>query len=168
MPRRDITFQTSDNVTLRGWLYTPSTLTPNTKLPCLILTHGFSFIKEMNLGDLSAHFVSHLQIACLAFDHRGHGSSDVAQNGLRHEILPAEQVSDIQDAITYTQGLEEIDEQKIGVWGMSYSAGRKEFLILLILDLGTFGAVTRLWNGWRIFYSETIFQITVYLHIIPI
>ncbi|TKA61308.1 hypothetical protein B0A49_11875, partial [Cryomyces minteri] len=48
MPREDIEFQTSDHVTLRGWFYKPSE--SSDKLPCLVMSHGFSALKEMDLN----------------------------------------------------------------------------------------------------------------------
>ena len=32
-------------------------------------------------------------------------------------------MSDLQDAITYVQTLEEIDENKVGIWGSSFAGG---------------------------------------------
>jgi dipeptidyl aminopeptidase/acylaminoacyl peptidase len=51
MSRQDIEFKSSDGVTLRGWFYTTSTprSAPSAKLPCLIMIHGFSAVKEMSL-----------------------------------------------------------------------------------------------------------------------
>lgn len=75
MPKSDIEFKTSDSVVLRGWLYTPEG--ENGKLPCVVLSHGFSAVKEMDLNTFSEYFVKNLPIACLVFDNRGFGASDV-------------------------------------------------------------------------------------------
>ncbi|KAL2068750.1 hypothetical protein VTL71DRAFT_15088 [Oculimacula yallundae] len=122
MSRSDISFQTSDGVTLRGWFYTPST-TSSTPLPCLVLSHGFSALKEMDLDTFASYFTTHLPISCLVYDNRGFGSSDHAPGHPRHEIIPSLQTSDISDAITYAQSLDQVDSQKIGIWGSSYSGG---------------------------------------------
>jgi len=90
MPRRDIEFKTSDQVTLRGWLYTP-TASGEDKLPCLIMAHGFSAIKEMDLDLFAEHFVSHLPMTCLVYDNRCFGASDGEP---RQEIDPWKQMSD--------------------------------------------------------------------------
>lgn len=42
---------------------------------------------------------------------------------LSTEIIPSLQQSDIQDAITFAQGLEQVDPSKIGIWGSSYAGG---------------------------------------------
>ena len=121
MPRQDIEFKTHDQLVLRGWLYTPSTT--EGKLPCLVMSHGFSAVKEMDLDVFAENFVSKLSLACLVYDNRGFGSSDCAPDQPRYEIIPSLQISDIQDAITYAQTRDEVDAFKIGVWGTSYSGG---------------------------------------------
>jgi cephalosporin-C deacetylase-like acetyl esterase len=121
MPRSDIEFKTSDHVTLRGWLYTPEQRPA--KLPCLVMSHGFSALKEMDLDTFAEFFVSKLAISCLVYDNRGFGASDVGANQPRGEIIPSVQCSDISDAITYAQSRAEVDPSKIGIWGSSYSGG---------------------------------------------
>ena len=119
MPCRDIEFKTSDQVTLRGWLYTP-TASGEDKLPCLIMAHGFSAIKEMDLDLFAEHFVSHLPMTCLVYDNRCFGASDGEP---RLEIDPWRQITDYSDAISHAQTLAEVEPSKIGIWGTSYSGG---------------------------------------------
>ena len=123
MSRKDIEFKASDGVTLRGWFYTPKAIEADKKLPCLVMAHGWSAVKEMDLDTFAEHFVSNLAITCLVYDNRGFGASDVKDGHPRHEIVPSEQVADYSDAITYAQSLSVVDGSKIGVWGSSYSGG---------------------------------------------
>ena len=121
MPREDIEFKTVDNVTLRGWLYKPD----NTggELPCLVICHGYTCLKEMCLDVLAERFVSALPINCLVYDHRGFGASDQRPDQPRSEIIASQQTSDLQDAISYAQSREDVDANKIGLWGYSFSGG---------------------------------------------
>lgn len=124
MPRKDIEFRTNDAVTLRGWLYTPSTSPQSgSKLPCLVMSHGWSAVKEMALDKFAEAFIAKLAIVCLVYDNRSFGSSDTSPGQPQYEIIPSVQISDLQDAITYAQGLEIVDPSKIGIWGTSYSGG---------------------------------------------
>ena len=75
MPREDNALQTTDNVTLHGWLYTPEASSP-TPLPCLVMSHGFTAVKEIFLDILAAHFPSSPPISCLVYDNRGFGASE--------------------------------------------------------------------------------------------
>jgi cephalosporin-C deacetylase-like acetyl esterase len=94
---------TSDNVTLRGWLFTPEST--SSKLPCLIMSHGWSALKEMDLDAFANYFTSKLALSCLVYDNRGFGDSDQKDGHPRQEIIPSLQQSDISDAITFAQSL---------------------------------------------------------------
>ena len=70
MPQDNIQFQTADNVILRGWLFTPEGSASDQKLPCLVMSHGFSALKEMDLDTFAKFFISKLRVACLVYDNR--------------------------------------------------------------------------------------------------
>jgi cephalosporin-C deacetylase-like acetyl esterase len=122
MPRKDIEFQNSVGITIRGWLYTPSNTTSE-PLPCIVAAHGWSAVKEMGLDAVGEAFVANLKIAVLIIDNRGFGASDAGAGQPRLEIIPSDQISDFSDAITYAQTLPEVEPKKIGIWGSSYSGG---------------------------------------------
>ncbi|KAK3674220.1 hypothetical protein LTR78_006067 [Recurvomyces mirabilis] len=115
MPRRDIEFKTTDHVTLRGWFFTPTQIGQHAKLPCLVMSHGWSAVKEMDLDNFAIHFTEHLSITCLIYDNRGFGSSDCQAGAPHHEIVPSLQQSDYSDAITYAQTIPEADPSAIGI-----------------------------------------------------
>lgn len=87
------------------------------------MSHGFSALKEMDLNTFAEYFVAKLPISCLVYDNRGFGDSDVAEGEPRSEIVPMTQCSDISDAITYAATRPEVDADKLGIWGSSYSGG---------------------------------------------
>ena len=121
MSRSNIEFKTRDGVTLRGWFY-PST-TGSGELPCLVLSHGFTAIKEMDLDKFAEYFTSRLSLHCLIYDQRGFGDSDNAPGQPRLEIIPSIQCDDLRDAITYAQTRDDVKADRIGIWGSSYSGG---------------------------------------------
>lgn len=122
MTREDIEFKTYDGITLRGWFYKPDE-PPQSKLPCLIMAHGFSALKEMDLNTFAEYFIHRLPLTCLVYDNRGFGASDNAPGEPRYEIIPAKQASDYSDAITYASTRADVNPEKIGLWGSSYSGG---------------------------------------------
>ncbi|KIX04240.1 uncharacterized protein Z518_07794 [Rhinocladiella mackenziei CBS 650.93] len=128
MPRTDVSFKTFDGVTLRGWFFIPSSTPASTKLPCVILSHGLSCIKEMGLGEVAEKFVSELPVTCLVYDHRGFGTSDTAPHAPRQEVITWLQANDMRDAITYVQTRQEVDKSKIALWGYSLSAGEAMYV----------------------------------------
>jgi fermentation-respiration switch protein FrsA (DUF1100 family) len=114
--RRDVEFD-AEGVTLRGWHYVP----PKSKkqVPTIVMAHGFSAVKEMYLDKFAEAFVD-AGFGALVFDNRNFGASD---GELRQEIDPWEQVRDYRHAITYATTLKEVDADRIGIWGSSYSGG---------------------------------------------
>jgi fermentation-respiration switch protein FrsA (DUF1100 family) len=115
--REDIEFD-AEGVTLRGWFYRPDE--GNGPFACIVMAHGFSAIKEMHLDEYAEVFAA-AGLACVVFDNRGFGASDAAPGRPRLEIDPWEQIHDYQHAITYAQLREDVDADRIGTWGSSYS-----------------------------------------------
>ncbi|KAK4957610.1 hypothetical protein LTR10_005577 [Elasticomyces elasticus] len=150
MPRRDVEFQTTDHVTLRGWFFTPETADRN--LPCLVMAHGWSAVKEMDLDAFAEHFTSQLAITCLVYDNRAFGASDAAANEPRYEIVPSLQQADYSDAITYAQSLDEVDPERIGIWGSSYSGGHVLFVGAVDRRVKAVLSQVPLTNGWENFH----------------
>ena len=115
--RNDIEFKTDDRVTLRGWLYTPAgTQGPN---PTIVMAHRYSAVKEMYLDSFAQVFCD-AGFTVLVYDNRNLGASDGEPRG---EIDPWRQINDYRDAITFVGTLSEVDKDRIGVWGSSYSGG---------------------------------------------
>jgi uncharacterized protein len=116
MTRRDIEFS-SDGITLRGWLY--SAAGDAAQAPVIVMAHGLSAVKEMYLDDYAAFFAK-AGLHVLVYDHRNFGASDGEP---RQEVDPVAQNRGYRDAITYAIGLPEVDRNRIGVWGSSFSGG---------------------------------------------
>ena len=74
----------------------------------------------MGLDSYAEYFTAHIPLTALVFDNRCLGASDGTP---RYEIIPGLQMSDLQDAITYVQTLDEVDPGKIALWGASYAGG---------------------------------------------
>jgi fermentation-respiration switch protein FrsA (DUF1100 family) len=107
----------AEGATLRGWLYLPE---GNSRpVPAVVMAHGFSAVKEMYLDAFAEVFAS-AGLAAIVFDNRNFGASDGEP---RQEIDPWRQVADYRDVITYARLRPEIDADRIGVWGSSYSGG---------------------------------------------
>ena len=82
----------------------------------------------MDLDLFAEYFTSHLPITALVFDNRCLGASDGTP---RFELIPCLQMSDIQDAITYAQSIDEVNPEIIALWGSSYSGAN-------VLQVGAF------------------------------
>ena len=114
--RTSIEFVTEDNCVLRGWLYVPKDKPVS---PGIIMSHGFSALKEHFLSQFAEVFVE-AGMCVLVYDNRHFGASD---GDVRFEVDPVLQVRDMRDAITFMQSLPQVDAKKIGLWGTSFSGG---------------------------------------------
>jgi len=123
MARRDIAFD-AEGVTLRGWFYEGA----SGPAPTIVMAHGFSAVKEMYLDKYAETFAA-AGLNALVFDNRNFGASDGEP---RQEIDPWAQVRDYRHAITYATTLPEVDRDRIGVWGSSYSGGH--VLVVAAID----------------------------------
>lgn len=112
--RRDIEFRTEDGIMLRGWHYPPEGAGPK---PTVVMSHGYSAVKEMYL-DRFAEAFAEAGIGALVFDNRNFGASDGKP---RQEIDPWQQIRDYRGAITWASDLAEVNAERIGIWGSSYS-----------------------------------------------
>jgi fermentation-respiration switch protein FrsA (DUF1100 family) len=114
--RQDIEFN-AEGPMLRGWFFTPDT--GSGPFPTIVMAHGFSAVKEMYL-DSYAEVFAQAGLAALVFDNRNFGASEGEP---RYEIDPWAQVRDYRHAITYARSRPDVDRERIGVWGSSYSGG---------------------------------------------
>jgi fermentation-respiration switch protein FrsA (DUF1100 family) len=125
MGRRDIEFD-AEGVILRGWFYPAAG--DAVSAPIVVLAHGFSAVKEMYLDEYAEVFAA-AGLNAFVFDNRNFGASDGTP---RQEIDPWAQVRDYRHAITFAGSLPEVDADRIGIWGSSYSGGH--VLVVAAID----------------------------------
>lgn len=114
--KQDVTFS-SEGLNLSGWLYVPDDLESGDKRPAVVMAHGFSAVKEMYLENFAEKFVE-AGLVALVFDYRFFGDSEGEPRG---KLFPSEQHEDYRNAISWVSKREEVDPDRIGVWGSSYS-----------------------------------------------
>lgn len=102
--------------TLAAWWYLPNGPGPH---PAVVMAHGFGAVKEMFLDRFAECFAA-AGLAVLVFDHRGFGASTGTP---RQEADPVLQARDYRHAITWLCARPEVDAERIGIWGSSYSGG---------------------------------------------
>ena len=104
----------SDGAVLRGRLYLPD----QQPAPVVVMAHGFSATIPMVM-DRYAECFRERGLAVLAFDHRGHGSSDGEPRG---EINPWVQALGYIDAIGAAGAIAEIGSSAVALWSDSLGA----------------------------------------------
>lgn len=116
--RRDVTIP-SCGEKLAGWLYLPDDLAKGQRAPAIVMAHGLSAVKEMYLDAFAERFCAGGFVVTV-FDYRYQGASPGEPRG---RIFPHEQHDDYRNAITWTRQRPEVDPERIGIWGSSYSGG---------------------------------------------
>jgi hypothetical protein len=85
-----------------------------------VVTGGFGGVKEVFLHHDYPRAFADAGFVVLNYDHINCGTSD----GLpRQELDPIKQQRGYKDAITFLAGHPDVDAERIGIWGTSYSGG---------------------------------------------
>ena len=129
----------SEGVRLTAELYSPKSAAGK-QLPTIIMSHGWGGTAAL-LRDVALDF-AHAGYLVIAFDYRGWGASDsrviltapepAQKDGnkftaevmeIREVVDPLEQTQDIFNVIHWAMGEAQVDKNRIGLWGSSYSGG---------------------------------------------
>lgn len=98
---------------LTGYWYPPKTTAA--KSPGVVCCHGFSAMIDVQMVGIP-EALSDAGYGVLTFYCRGLGESE----GPRGRVLPLEQVEDVRNAITYLETRDDIDPEKIGIFGSAW------------------------------------------------
>ena len=107
----------SQGETCRGTLITPES--GSRPFPVVVMAGGWCYVKEIVIPHYADYLVR-AGLAVLMFDYRYLGESDGSP---RQHIDPWQQIEDYRNAISFAQTLPEVDADRIGLWGISYSGG---------------------------------------------
>lgn len=100
----------------RGWMYLP---VGAEKPPVVLMAHGLAAEKEFVLPAFAEQFAAR-GLAVFLFDYRHLGESEGAPRNL---VSYRRQLQDFEAALAWLHTVPEIDADRIGLWGTSYSGG---------------------------------------------
>lgn len=124
MDREEIEFL-SEGVRIRGWYYKPAGPGPH---PAVALAGGWCYVRELVMPYYAEEFASR-GIGALVFDYRNLGVSDGEP---RQHLDPWMQIRDYENALSYLERRADVDSDRLGAWGISYSGGH--VIILAAID----------------------------------
>jgi hypothetical protein len=116
MEQRKVQFK-SGRETLSAVLILPDNASG--PVPIVVMGGGWCYVKEIVMPHYAKGIVA-AGAAVLMFDYRNFGESSGER---RQHIDPWEQIEDYRNAISYVEGLAEVDANRIGIWGISYAGG---------------------------------------------
>jgi uncharacterized protein len=125
----DVTFETSDGVTIKGWLISP----PEEKLgmPGIIICHGLG-ANRSDFTDLAV-LLARRGYWVLTFDFRAHGDSGGSRSSLGYN-----EQKDVEAALAFLAQRRAIDRNHVGIFGFSLGGSTA---ILTAARTGKFAAV---------------------------
>ena len=112
-----VTFK-SEGLNLVGNLFYPANFQNDKTYPALIISGSWTTVKEQMAG-LYAQKLAAKGFITLAFDFRNFGESEGEP---RFYENPALKMEDIKNAVSYLEGLEEVNASKIGAFGVCAGA----------------------------------------------
>jgi uncharacterized protein len=101
---------------VRGDLYLPE---GDGSFPTIVMAGGWCYVKELRQPQYAEEFVR-AGFAALVFDYRRLGASEGEP---RQHLDPWDQIEDYKNAISFLETRPEVDADRIGAWGISYSGG---------------------------------------------
>ncbi|EPG74395.1 putative lysophospholipase [Leptospira fainei serovar Hurstbridge str. BUT 6] len=105
----------SEETICRGTLYLPEVKKP----PVIVMGHGIGAERRFRLPEYAKKFCE-AGFAVFLFDYRNFGESE----GLpRNLINPYRHVHDFLEAIRFVKSLQEVNGEKLGIWGTSFGGG---------------------------------------------
>ena len=138
---QELTLRMNDGVDLAATLYEPAAAPPPAGFPAIVLFHGLAG-KRQDLAALAQRLDG--QFAVLAFDARGHG-----QSGGLTSISGPREVADARAVFQQLAARSDIDDTKIGAWGISMGGGT----VLRSLVDGVPWAAVEVAQTWTDLYS---------------
>jgi len=114
--KRDVMFKSGETFAA-GWFFVPQQARSGERLPAVAMAHGFGAVKEMYLEPFARRFAA-VGIAVLVFDYRSFGASGGEP---RQRVIPRDQMDDYHNALTWLSLQSEVDPNRLGVWGSSFS-----------------------------------------------
>jgi pimeloyl-ACP methyl ester carboxylesterase len=117
---------TSGGETLVGTLFRPDDA--EGPMPTVVAAGGWCYVKEIVLPHV-ARIVCNRGVQVFGFDYRNLGESGGAR---RQHLDPWMQIEDYQNAVTFLERRPDVNSDRIGAFGISYSGGH--VLILAAID----------------------------------
>ncbi len=116
--KSDVTFRSGDEE-CAGWLFLPDGEHEAPPHPGVVMAHGIGAVKEMSIEPFAERFAE-AGFATLLFDFRYFGASGGEPRG---QLFPHEQHEDFRNALTWLGLRDDVDDQRLGLWGTSFSGG---------------------------------------------
>ena len=118
----EIRYFSGPGYSLAGVLSIPDARDGSEPHPGVILCQGYAGLKEGLMPQVAERLSSEGYVT-LRFDYRGFGESE----GPRHRLIPLEQIEDIRNGLTYLGTRDEVDPNRLAIWGTSFGGAHATY-----------------------------------------
>lgn len=125
-------------------LYLPEDLTADEKRPGVVLSCGYTGVKNLYLDDM-ARRISAAGFVALTFDYKGWGESE----GPPLRLAPYGRVEDTQAALTFLSVQPEVERERLGLYGISFGGSTAVFTAAVDRRAKAVVSVTGVGHGER-------------------
>jgi dienelactone hydrolase len=115
--KEDVRFPAEGGIELLVWLFIPERRA--TPLSAITMAHGYAGTKYHGLEPMAEAFAE-AGFVVQVHDHRGFGDCGGEP---RQDVNPWQQITDWRRTISYLQDRQEVDENRVGLWGTSFAGG---------------------------------------------
>lgn len=105
-----------DGLTIRGHMFRPADIAPETKLPAVILSHGFLADETSNF--IWAEYIASLGYAAFTFDFNG-GGIKCTSDGKSEDMTVLTEKQDLIAVLEYVKGVSSVDADRMTLLGAS-------------------------------------------------
>ncbi len=117
-----IRFYSGPGYSLSAVVSIPDARDGSQRHPGIILCQGYAGLKEALMPAVAARLAAEGYVT-LRFDYRGFGESE----GPRYRLIPLEQIEDIRNGLTCLSVRDEVDPERIGIWGTSFGGAHAAY-----------------------------------------
>jgi dipeptidyl-peptidase-4 len=158
-PQEFFKFQTSDGVTLNGWMIKPPDFNPKNKYPVLMYVYGGPGSQTVRDtwggGNTWYRMLASNGIIVVSVDNRGTGARGEEFKKMTYLQLGKYETIDQIETAKHLSGLSYVDADRIGIWGWSYGGYLSSLCMTKGADYFNAGIAVAPVTNWR--YYDNIY-----------
>lgn len=153
-------FETSEGVSLNGWMMKPADFDASKKYPVLMYVYGGPGSQTVTnswggSNHMWYHMLNQKGYIVVSIDNRGTGHRGRDFRTVTYQQLGKYEIADQIEGAQYLGGLDYVDADRIGIWGWSYGGYMASLGVSKGADVFKMGIAVAPVTNWR--YYDTIY-----------
>lgn len=154
------TFETSEGISLNGWMMKPADFDESKEYPVLMYVYGGPGSQTVTNSwgggnHMWYHMLNQKGYIVVSIDNRGTGHRGRDFRTVTYQELGKYEIADQIEGAKYLAGLDYVDGDRIGIWGWSYGGYMASLGVSKGADVFKMGIAVAPVTNWR--YYDTIY-----------